>query len=288
MFQTRLALGIGVLLIACYPILVKVNEAPSAIAAFYRMGIATVILLPIAWYKKELHFTSNKSTWLAILSGLFIAADIAIWNISIKASSAMQATLLVNLAPIWVGIGSYFFLRLKPTRYFWLGTLIALTGMLIIVDKKILNNFSFDIGFYLAILAGIFYAGYIISSKLALNEMPVISFFALSIFTASVGLGAYNIVQGNSFTGFSSQTWLVLFAQGVLVQLIAWLLINFALKHMRAARVSLVLLSQAFLSGILAHFLLGEKLSWHVILGGVIVLSGIAITFYQKQIFQEE
>lgn len=286
MKPARIALIFGILIISTYPTLVKLGDAPSAMGAFYRMAIACAILLPYAVVTKQFSLPFSKITVFVILSGLFIAADVAFWNIAIKESTAMQATLLVNLAPIWVGIGSYFFLKLNPSRNFWFGTIVAFFGMAIIVGLKIFLTLSFDKAFMYALIAGMFYAGYIISSKKALHQLSVVSFFSISILTASVALGTFNIYQGNAFTGFNKNTWIILFLQGVLVQLIAWLLINYALKHMRATRVSLSLLSQAFLSGIVARLVINEAITIQMIIGGSILLLGIALTFYEKPLFK--
>ncbi len=285
MKPARIALITGVLIISTYPTLVKLGDAPSVIGAFYRMAIAGAILLPYAIITKQFVFPSFKITAFAVLSGLFIALDIAFWNIAIKESTAMQATLLVNLAPVWVGIGSYFFLRLNPSRNFWLGALVSFIGMAIIVGLKMFLSLSFDKAFLYALIAGIFYAAYIITSKRALNQLSVISFFSISILSACLVLAGLNIYQGNAFTGYSTKTWCILFAQGVFVQLIAWFLINYALKNMRATRVSLSLLSQAFLSGIIARFVIDEAITNQMIVGGSVLLIGIALTFYEKDLF---
>jgi drug/metabolite transporter (DMT)-like permease len=51
---------------------------------------------------------------------------------------------------------------------------------------------------------------------------------------------------------------------------------------MRATRVSLSLLSQAFLSALIARLVLHEHISNQMILGGAIVIFGLVITFYEK------
>jgi drug/metabolite transporter (DMT)-like permease len=62
--------------------------------------------------------------------------DVAVWNIAIQNSSATQASLLVNLALLWVGIISYVFLNTKPATNFWIGTTVALFGMAMLVGFK--------------------------------------------------------------------------------------------------------------------------------------------------------
>jgi len=78
--------------------------------------------------------------------------------------------------------------------------------------------------------------------------------------------------------------WLVLLIQGLVCQLLAWLLISYATKNMRATRVSVSLLGQAVLATLLAWLFLDEKITLQMILGGFFLLFGIRITFYQKQL----
>ncbi|MEY2868599.1 MAG: hypothetical protein RIR01_1059, partial [Bacteroidota bacterium] len=87
-----------------------------------------------------------------------------------------------------------------------------------------------------------------------------------------------------SFIGFSNAAWLVLFIQGAVCQLTAWLLISYSTQHLQATRVSLSLLGQAVLATLLAWLFLDEKMSWFRIIGAVFLLLGIRITFYNKPI----
>ena len=54
---------------------------------------------------------------------------------------------------------------------------------------------------------------------------------------------------------------------------------------MRATRVSVSLLGQAVLTTLLAWMFIGEEVTFQMLIGGVILLFGIWITFYEKKIF---
>jgi drug/metabolite transporter (DMT)-like permease len=88
---------------------------------------------------------------------VLFASDVAVWNIAIQNSSATQASLLVNLAPLWVGIISYVFLNTKPATNFWIGTTVALFGMAMLVGFKVFLELDFDTAFLLAVLAGVIF-----------------------------------------------------------------------------------------------------------------------------------
>ena len=282
--KPKLALAIGILCISVFPILVKLQLTGGLISAFYRMAIAGALLLPYVIVTKKFKLPKTSILILAILCGLLFASDVAVWNISIQESSATQATLLTNLSPVWVGVGSFLFLKNKPAINFWIGTVIALFGMITLVGFEFFLNLDFNTAFLLAILSGILYAIYMLVSKNVLAEMDVLSFMMVTLITSTIFLGTVCLVLNEPFSGFSNAGWLVLFIQGVVCQLIAWLLISYATQNMRATRISLSLLGQAVLATILAWVFLDEKITIQMIIGGLILLLGIRITFYSKTI----
>ena len=284
--RPRIALIIGIICISIFPILVKLNYTPGLISAFYRMAIALAVILPYAIYTKQLEIPKGNTFFLALLCGICFGSDVAVWNIAIQNSTATQASLLTNLSPVWVGIGTFIFLRPKPSRNFWIGTAIALLGMITLVGFQFFTQLSFDIGFSFGVLSGIFYAIYILISKKVLGKISIVNFMTLSLISSSFFLGIISWYLGEPFNGFSNIGWLVLLIQGLVCQLLAWTLISYATQHMRATRVSLSLLAQAILAALLAWIFLNEVITLQMILGGIILLFGIRITFYDKPFFK--
>lgn len=282
--KPRLALAFGILCISIFPILVKLRLTPGLISAFYRMAIAFSLLLPYMLITKKFKLPQKKYILLAIVCGVLFASDVAVWNIAIQESSATQASLLTNLSPLWVGIISYVFLKIKPATNFWIGTTVALFGMAMLVGFKFFLELDFDNAFILAVLSGIFYSVYLLVSKKALTHIDVLSFMTISLLASSVYLAIACLLMNEPFSGFSDMGWLVLLLQAVVCQLMAWLSISYATQHMRPTRVSLSLLGQAVLTSILAWLFLDEKITVNMIIGGIILLIGIRITFYTKTI----
>lgn len=280
--KPRIALIIGIVCISIFPVLVKLNYTPGLISAFYRMAIALSIILPYVLFTKQLEIPDRRTLLLTVICGICFGSDVAVWNIAIQESTATQASFLTNLSPVWVGIGTFFFLKPKPSINFWIGTLIALLGMVTLVGFKFFAHLSFDIGFSFGVLSGVFYAIYILISKEVLAKISVVNFMTLSLISSSLFLGILSYALGEPFNGFSNIGWFVLVIQGLVCQLLAWLSISYSTQHMRATRVSLSLLAQAILAAILAWIFLNELITPQMILGGIILLFGIRITFYDK------
>lgn len=281
--KPRIALFIGILCISIFPILVRLQLTSGLISAFYRMAIALGLLLPYIIVTKKFKLPNSKLLITAIICGILFASDVAVWNIAIQKSSATQATLLTNLAPVWVGIISYFFLKNKPATNFWIGTLVAILGMITLVGFSFFLKLNFDMAFSLAIVSGILYAIYILVSKNVLSEVDVYSFMTITLVTSTLFLGVVNYFVGEAFYEFSNDAWLVLFIQGAICQLAAWLLISYATQNMRATRVSLSLLSQGVIATFLAWLFIDEQVTLQMIIGGIILLFGISITFIENK-----
>lgn len=282
--KPRLALICGILCISIFPILVKLKLAPGLISAFYRMFFALVFLLPYVLITKNFKLPKTKFLLLAVLCGILFSSDVAVWNIAIQDSSATQASLLTNLSPVWVGIGSFLFLKSKPATNFWIGTVVSLFGMVTLVGFEFFIDLNFNQAFLFAVLSGILYSIYLLVSKNVLSEIDVLSFMTISLFASSIYLGILCYALNEPFTGFTDTGWFVLVLQAVICQLCAWLSISYATQHMRATRVSLSLLSQAIITSILAWLFLEEQITLQMIIGGIVLLFGIRITFYDKTI----
>ncbi|WP_370099379.1 DMT family transporter, partial [Xanthomarina gelatinilytica] len=238
MKKARIALVVGIFCISIFPILVKLNLTPGVISAFYRMLFSLLLILPYVLISKQLQIPNLKAGLLAVICGVIFGSDVAVWNIAIQESTATQASLLTNLSPVWVGVFSLFFLKDKPKTNFWIGTVIAVFGMIMLVGFAVFKNLDFDLAFIFGVLSGVLYAIYMLVSKEVLKSMTVISFMTISLLSSSIYLGVVSYAINEPFTGFSNAGWLVLVIQAVVCQLLAWLLISYATQHMRATRVS--------------------------------------------------
>lgn len=284
MKKARIALAFGIIAISIFPILVRMAFASPLVLAFYRMGIASVILLGYLVLNQGFSKLSLKYILLSVLCGFIFASDVLVWNISIQESTATQATLLTNLSPIWVGLLSLLFLKTKPTFNFWIGVFVALLGLVILLGTDMILSLSFDRAFGFAILSGILYAFYFLISKYTLQEISVLQFFTISTSSSAIYLLVLSFIYNEKLFGYDANTWGVFIILGLICQVLAWFLISYATKHMRPTRLSVSMLGQAIITAILATLFLKEDLTLSMIIGGVIILLGIRITFLSKSL----
>jgi len=170
----KASLIIGIICISISPIFVKLAVAPPITSGFYRIFIAWLFLAPYCIYKKQLKI-SRKDLIIALIGGVVFGADIAIWNLSLVKISATISTLVANLAPVWVGLLSFLILRKRSGVLFWVGTWVAILGMVILVGYQHILHLQFNIGLVYALIASLFPVSLLLTSdSLSFNwkKMP--------------------------------------------------------------------------------------------------------------------
>jgi drug/metabolite transporter (DMT)-like permease len=269
------ALALGVFCIGTSAIFVKLAGLPGVVSAFYRVFIALIALLPLG-LRRLTPLRMEPGAWGLIgLSSLFFVGDLVLWNTSILMTTAAAATLLANNSPLWVGLGALLIFRERLPLVYWIGLLVALTGMTVIVGGNALQELHFNTGDLLAIGASFLYAGYMLTTQKARARFSTLTLNLLTMAACSLILLPLSLLFGASLTGFSTRVWLALLGLGLFPQFLGWLAINYALGHLPAARVSVTLLGQSVVTAILGILFLGEALSPADLVGGLLVLTGI-------------
>ena len=283
------ALAIGIIALSLSAMFVRWADAPGPITGFYRVLIATILFTPyFIQRQKKLPPLEIRWVWFPILAGMFTALDFATWNTSVQYTTAAKATLLGNTSPLWVALVALFFFREKLRASFWIGLLLSLIGAAFVVGANFANDFNVNLGDLLASTAAIFYALYQLITQRGRKFLDPFRYAWFVGLSATICIFVINLLLGNSFTGYSSQTWLIFFATAIISQMIGYLAITYALGHLPASVVSPTLIGQPILTAILAIPLLGEiptPIQW---LGGGIALTGIYIVNRSHQNNQQE
>lgn len=270
------ALVIGILALSLSAMFVRWANAPGPITALYRTFFATLILTPLIVqrnYNKNGFAQGN--ILFPILGGVFTGLDFALWNTSVTYTTAANATLLGNTAPLWVALTAWLLLKERFGPGFWRGLVLALGGATLVIGTDFLLHPHLGLGDAMALGASMFYAGYMITTQRGRESMDTLSLVWLVGLSASFSLVIINLLFGNRFVGYPIQTWLVFLASAIVSQVIGYQAITYALGHLPASVVSPTMVAQPILTAVLAIPLLGETPGLWQVLGGIVALVGI-------------
>jgi drug/metabolite transporter (DMT)-like permease len=284
---SRLALGaliFGAVGIACAPIFVRLSEVGPTATAFWRLALA----LPFLWLWTEVgsrqgaagpsRRLSGRRTLLGLaLTGLFFAGDLALWHWSIGFTSVANSTLLVNLAPVFVALGGRLLFGERFTYTFLVGMAVALAGAVLLVGGDLGLGPRQLFGDALAVLAAVFYAGYILSVSRLRSRLSTAAVMTYGGIATCVALLPVALLSGEDFLATTVYGWLMLLGIAFVSQIGGQSLITYSLADLPAAFSSVGLLLQPIAAAALAWAILGEALGWWQVLGGAIVLTGIVL-----------
>ncbi len=274
---TYVVLLTGVLAISTGAIFARLADAPSLVIAAYRLGLASLILVPLACIKAsgELRTLAARDIRGVCLAGLFLALHFATWISSLKYTSIANSVVLVNMSPLWVGILAPLVLNEKVRRATIISIVLCITGCLIIGSGDLVAGWQTLWGDLLAIIGGLCLAGYLLAGKQLRSRLSLLSYVAMCYGIAALVLWLIVLCMGLPIHGFTNQTVLAFWGMAVISQVIGHSCYNWALRYCSAALVALSLLGEPVGSTILAYFLFKESLTLLKFCGAALIMTGI-------------
>ena len=258
-------------------------EGVNSIAiAAWRLTIAAALLWPLAWAKasKEIAALQKPDWLLGIAAGFFLALHFAAWISSLAYTSVASSVALVATNPIWIAMVSWLIFREKLGGWLALGIAAAVAGsaLIFLSDANLVTGSGSSnplLGNGLAVVGSLTVCGYLLIGRRLRKTMSLLSYIWLVYSTAAIGLMIAAIAAGATLTGFSEKAWACLFALALGPQLLGHSAFNWALKHVSATFIALVILGEPIGSALLAWLIFGERFAPLQLAGFSMLLAGI-------------
>jgi drug/metabolite transporter (DMT)-like permease len=279
-FNPYFALISGVLAVSTGAIFARLADAPSLVIAAYRVGLATLLLTPIAWLKArdELLNLSLRDLKLSSVSGLFLALHFATWISSLEYTSVANSVVLVNTNPLWVGLLTPLLTRERIKAAVAVSIIISVAGGIIIGAGDFATGGKALFGDFLALLGSICAAFYLLLGRNLRRQLSLLAYIFVCYGCAALFLWLMVLGLKLPVTGFSTHTYATFWAMAIITQLIGHSSYNWALKWLSTTLIAISLLGEPIGSTILAYIIFNEGLTGSKIIGGVLILSAICIS----------
>jgi drug/metabolite transporter (DMT)-like permease len=275
-FLPYLGMGAGVLALGFSAIFVRWAGAPGPVTGFYRMAFASAVLVPVALARHGQPLRWPRAGLrVAIVGGCFLALDIGLWNTSVGMTSAANATLFANTAPLWVALAARLIFGERLAGRFWVALILTLAGSAAVLGTDFSKHITLGWGDVLALAASFFYAGYYLLTQVGRRHLASLPYVSLAGFAAALGLLIFCVAARLPLTGYPAQSWASFLGLALITQVVGYLAVGYALGHLPASLVAPTMVGQPVLTALLAIPLLGEHLAPVQWLGGAAVLFGI-------------
>lgn len=271
-----LALLVGILSLTFSSLFIRWSQAPGPVVSFYRMAVAAVVLLPFYLLQPRVARQAGaKWILLPILAGVFSGLDHATWGFSLASTNVANATLLNNIAPLWVALVAFFLWKERLGGRFWGGLALVLAGAAFVLGSDFLAHPGVGSGDLLAAGSSFFYAGYFLFTQRSREHLNTLTHLWLMVVTAGLVLIPINVVAGFPLWGYGLPAILSFLGAALISQVAGYLSLGYALGVLPASLVAPTMIVQPVLTAILAVPLAGEPLSWTQVVGGLTVVAGI-------------
>jgi len=268
------AVAVGVLAVSAVAIFIRLADAPALAIALWRNALGVLVLLPIAFYRREA-FPRGRALLVGVASGVALGAHFGFWISSLDYTSVAASVVLVCTQPVFVAILAYLVFGERTSSLSFFGILVALAGTAVIASDRSVGSATF-FGNTLAVIGAITVAVYVlIGRSLRTTGVGVLPYSIVVYASASATLATAALYAEAPLWGYSGETWFWLFAVTLGPQILGHTVLNWALRYVEASIVSGTILAEPVVSALLAWLIFSEKPGLLTLLGGTVVLLGL-------------
>jgi len=272
-------LTLGIFGVSTGAIFARLADAPALVTAAYRLGLASLILIPLAAWRArdELRSLSLREYKLAIVSGFFLSLHFAAWISSLDYTAIANSVVLVNTIPLWVGLLTPLISKDRLTKATIVSIIVSVIGGGIIGLGDFATGSQALLGDLLAVVGAICAAVYLLLGRSLRPRLSLLSYVAICYGSAAAFLWLAVFALQLPASGYSTATVAAFWGMALVSQIIGHSSYNWALKWFSSSLVAVALLGEPIGSTIMAYLIFGEGLTWSKFIGGMFILSAIYI-----------
>lgn len=268
------ALLLGAACLAVGPIFVRTAGVTPIASAFWRMALATPVVILLALLARQPGPKRRAGWWALIAAGVLFAADIAAWHLGIVRTTLGNSVLFGNVSSFFFAGYGFFLARTWPSRRFALAMVGAGVGVAVLLGRSLELSADHFAGDLLCILAAVFYTGY-----LAIMDRARVSVGAWPALAVATVVGAVALVPLLPAFGGAviPAHWGPVLALAMLSQVAGQGLVIYAVGHLRPEVSGLGLLIQPVIAAVIGWAMFGEAMGAVDAVGAVLVLGSLAV-----------
>ena len=270
------SLILGNVALALGPWSVRLADTGPVSAGFWRLFLALPLLALLARRAGQplLAGFGAKALLATGAAGMLFAFDLASWHIGIMTTRLGNATLFGNSGSLILMAWGIVVMRRRPRGYEFVAIGGALAGAAILMGRSLDIDSRSLIGDLFCVLAGFFYAFYILLLQDARERFGGWALLFHSSLAGAPVLLAIALLLGEPVW---PHNWAPLVMLMLLSQIVGQGLLVYALKHFSPLVIGLALLTQPAVSVLAGWLAFGETLSWLDGAGMLLVAAALAV-----------
>lgn len=284
-----LVLAVALLSVSFGGLFARWAAMPALAVTAWRVTLATLIvwIARAVWHRfrpapaAEPYLTRDmlRARWQATACGVLLALHFATWITSLGLTTVAESTLLADSTPVWVLLIGWAVLGRKPQPRQWAALLLAAAGVVVLVGGRL--EAGANLGNLLALSSAVLMGLYLLFAEAAQRVLRFGQFVAHSYAVAAVVAWGLVLATGTSaawqIANIPPVSWGALVGVAIVSQCIGHGGFNYSVRSVPPAVVSLTILGEPAIAGLLAWALLGETPAPAFYPGAALVLAGVGL-----------
>jgi len=282
-------LFVGVFACSTSAIFIKSSTEPSILVAAFRLLIASILLSPFYVLAFKKHRTQYKFAHLraTVWPGIILGLHFITWITGVRYTLIANATLIVTMTPVVMPFFLFFLFRQKLTRAEWLGTMLAVMGVLVLTGSDFQFSPQHFRGDMICLLSLVLLTYYLVLARIH-RDIPSIWLYLVPLyfFAGLFCLLLTPVFQVNPIKDYALREIIIILGLALIPTVLGHSLFNYCMRHLPSQFVAIVTPSEFIIAGILAYFFFQEVPEWTFYLACLLLLTGIlAVLKDQSQEF---
>ena len=278
--KAALAALTGASLIGLAPIAIRLSEVGPNATNLWRFLFALPILA--AWAAVSRPIPTQRQTLWLVAGGILFGLEISLWAIALNLTTITNATLLVNLTPVFAALFGWLWLKERLSTPILAGGAVALAGAVTLALARSQTDGGPGeapahgwIGDSISLLGALFYAGYLMIVRALGKNVSVGAVMFWATLAAACVAAAMSFALGEVMLPQTWFGWAMVIGLGLLVQVGGQGLIAYGVGRLPIVVSTVLLWMQPLVAAALSWMLFNEALSAVALFGAALVLAGI-------------
>jgi len=266
-------------------IIIRASATPPAVLAAWRQLIAAIVLSP--FFLRALmsgrHEFGLKEFKAAGWSGLVLSLHFLTWIVGARlTTAAANASLIVNMAPVVMPFFLFALIREKVTNREVLGTLVAVSGAVLLGWSDVRIGEQGVLGDALCLISMLLLCFYMALGRKNRQFGSVWLYIVPLYFCGGLVCLAVSPFMGADPTVYDTHEILLIIALGLVPTVMGHSIFNYSMRHIRGQVVSMCTLFEFVFAGIMAWIFFDEIPSGAFYPAATLVVGGALIVLTQS------
>jgi drug/metabolite transporter (DMT)-like permease len=258
---------------------VALRDLPPLTVAFLRFLVASCVLF-LVWRRSPQAARLDSAThWRLFVGGLLgVAGYFILENLGVQRTTASDAALLMAAIPVIALLAEALWLKQPISLKRGAGIAVSFAAVFLLIGRARAAGGSNRVaGDLLVVAAAFLWAAYSLHGK-SVNHVPKLTVVTYEAIYGTLLLAPCALVESPQWRTVSPTSALAVAYLGVMCSAATYLLYNYALKTLAASQVTAFLNLVPIAGAGAAVLLLGEHLQPAQLLGGAVILAGVALS----------